>query len=193
MSAIGKALEHTDANLRAEIRELGRLLGETIAGLEGDDALQLVEYIRNEVRDDPEAATRVLESVSLDDAIRLARSFSMYFHLANVAEQVYRGRELAVERVEDGGPLALAARRIAESGMDPEAAAQAIRRINAEPVFTAHPTEAARRSVLLKLLRLASVLDTPPSPRRERRLRESIHLLWQTDELRLEQIGRAHV
>ncbi len=186
MSAIGKALEHTDANLRAEIRELGRLLGETIAGLEGEDALQLVEYIRNEVREDPEAATRVLESVSLEDAIRLARSFSMYFHLANVAEQVYRGRELATERAEDGGPLALAARRIAESGMDPEAAAAAIRRINAEPVFTAHPTEAARRSVLLKLLRLASVLDTPASPRRERRLRESIHLLWQTDELRLE-------
>ena len=186
MSAIDEALEHTDANLRAEIRELGRLLGETIAGLEGQQTLQLVEYIRNEVRENPEQATQVLENVDLQDAIRLARSFSMYFHLANVAEQVYRARELAAARADDGGPLALAARRIAASGMAPADVEQGLLRINAEPVFTAHPTEAARRSVLLKLLRVANVLDQPISKRRERRLRESIHLLWQTDELRLE-------
>jgi phosphoenolpyruvate carboxylase len=72
------------------------------------------------------------------------------------------------------------------AGVDPAEATAALRRVQAEPVFTAHPTEAARRSVLLKLLRLASVLDTPDSDRRQRQLRESIHLLWQTDELRLE-------
>ena len=186
MSALGNALEHTDARLRAEIRELGRLLGETIAGLEGQQTLDLVEFIRNEVRADPENATKVLESIELEDAIRLARSFSMYFHLANVAEQVFRSHEVATARADDAGPLALAAQRVAAAGVPRDEVSAALRRINAEPVFTAHPTEAARRSTLLRLLQLASVLDMPASPRRERRLRESIHLLWQTDELRLE-------
>ena len=186
MSALHNHLEHTNSDLRAEIRRLGRLLGETIAGLEGEAALDLVELIRNEVRDDPAGATSRLEEVSLEDAIRLARAFSMYFHLANVAEQVFRARELADDRLQDGGPLAVVAQKVRAAGVDPAEATDALRRVHAEPVFTAHPTEAARRSVLLKLLRLASVLDTPISDRRERQLRESIHLLWQTDELRLE-------
>ena len=183
---MNNALEHTNSELRAEIRRLGRLLGETIAGLEGDDALALVERIRTEVREDPARATEILEQVSLEDAIKLSRAFSMYFHLANVAEQVYRARELAELRVAEGGPLAVAARRVKSAGIDPGVAAFELSRVNARPVFTAHPTEAARRSVLLKLLRLAQVLDLPESDRREHRLRESIHLLWQTDELRLE-------
>lgn len=180
------AMEHTNSDLRAEIRRLGRLLGETIAGLEGDDALELVERIRTVVREDPARATEILEAVSLENAIKLARAFSMYFHLANVAEQVYRARELAEVRLAEGGPLAVAARRVKSTGKDPAVAASELARVNARPVFTAHPTEAARRSVLLKLLRLAQVLDLPESERREHRLRESIHLLWQTDELRLE-------
>ena len=186
MSALHNHLEHTNSDLRAEIRRLGRLLGETIAGLEGEAALELVELIRNEVRDNPEGATSRLEQVTLEDAIRLARAFSMYFHLANVAEQVYRARELADNRLQDGGPLAVVAQKVRAAGIDAAEASDALSRVHAEPVFTAHPTEAARRSVLLKLLRLASVLDTPISDRRERQLRESIHLLWQTDELRLE-------
>jgi len=79
MSAMNNALEHTNSELRAEIRRLGRLLGETIAGLEGDDALALVERIRTEVREDPARATEILEQVSLEDAIKLSRAFSMYF------------------------------------------------------------------------------------------------------------------
>ena len=186
MSALQNPIEHTNADLRAEIRRLGVMLGDTIAGLEGPETLDLVEAIRTAVRENPAAATSRLEDISLDDAIRLARAFSMYFHLANVAEQVYRARELAEARVDDGGPLAVAARRIQAAGLEPGEAAQALARVNARPVFTAHPTEAARRSVLLKLRRLAEVLDLPESYRRTHRLREAIHLLWQTDELRLD-------
>ena len=179
------ALEHTNAELRGEIRTLGRLLGETIEVLEGNEMLTLVETVRREVRERPEEATRLLEGLELADAITLSRAFSAYFQLANVTEQVYRARELADARRDNGGPLDIAAQRIHAAGLDADTAAAALARVNARPVFTAHPTEAARRSVLLKLLRLAELIDSPASDRRERRLREAIQLLWQTDELRL--------
>lgn len=85
MSALQNPIEHTNADLRAEIRRLGVMLGDTIAGLEGPETLDLVEAIRTAVRENPAAATSRLEDISLEDAIRLARAFSMYFHLANVA------------------------------------------------------------------------------------------------------------
>src|SRR5450830_1319307 len=55
------------------------------------------------------------------------------------------------------------------------------------PVFTAHPTEAARRSILGKLGQVARLLDQEASPTQSRRLAETVDLLWQTDELRLGQ------
>ena len=61
-----------------------------------------------------------------------------------------------------------------------------ISELNIRPVFTAHPTEAARRSVLYKLGEIAALLDTPKSPTQDERLAEAVDLLWQTDELRLD-------
>ena len=57
--------------------------------------------------------------------------------------------------------------------------------LDIRPVFTAHPTEAARRSILGKLGEIASLLDTPKTVTQEERLAETVDLLWQTDELRL--------
>jgi phosphoenolpyruvate carboxylase len=57
--------------------------------------------------------------------------------------------------------------------------------MSVRPVFTAHPTEAARRSVLNKLGSIADLLDDPRNPSQQERLAETVDLLWQTDELRL--------
>ncbi len=180
-----------DLELRADIRRLGDHLGSSLVRQEGPELLALVEQVRGLVRTDPVAAAALLESVDLGTAIRLARAFSTYFHLANVAEQVHRGRGVRQRRLTEGGRLAEVGRRIAgqvESGhLDVEEVRAAVGKLAARPVFTAHPTEAARRSVLVKLRRVGDLLDAAPevAVRADRQIAELVDLLWQTDELRL--------
>src|SRR5919109_1618573 len=164
------------AHLRRDIRELGVLLGRTLVRQEGARLLELVEEVRH-----------------------LIRTFTTYFHLASVAEQVHRGRELAAIRRRQGTWLSQAIERIAASGIPSSELAAEVGRLAVRPVFTAHPTEAARRTVLAKLRRIGALLDdwqrampadgaeadAAAEKRVRARLEELIDLLWQTDELRI--------
>lgn len=186
----------SDAALRADIRRLGNLLGQTLARQEGRPLLDLVEEIRALVRTDAEAAARRLAEMDVTTGTKLARAFSTYFHLANITEQVHRSRELRRQRARHGGWLDQAARLIAERGVPAHEVAAAAQKLAVRPVFTAHPTEAARRSILSKLRAIADELDaeatekilydTPDATPANRRLAELLDLLWQTDELRLD-------
>src|SRR3954454_21643093 len=147
----------TDAGLRRDIRTLGTLLGETLVRQEGTGLLELVEHVRTLMRTDRDAAAGVLALLDTDSATRLVRAFSTYFYLVNVAEQVHRGRELAAIRVADGTWLSQAIDRIQAAGHTPDEVAEDVPHINLRPVFTAHPTEAARRSVLTKMRRIAAL------------------------------------
>ncbi|MEU3451655.1 phosphoenolpyruvate carboxylase [Streptomyces thermolilacinus] len=175
------------AELRADIRRLGDLLGETLVRQEGPELLELVEKVRRLTREDGEAAAELLGDTDLETAARLVRAFSTYFHLANVTEQVHRGREMRTRRAAEGGLLARTADMLKDG--DAEHVRETIRNLNVRPVFTAHPTEAARRSVLNKLRRIAALLDEPVTAadrrRHDLRLAENIDLIWQTDELRV--------
>ncbi|MEY3277871.1 MAG: hypothetical protein RLZZ426_357, partial [Actinomycetota bacterium] len=113
------ASNESDLALRAEIRRLGVILGQTLAEVEGQELLDRVEHVRQAVREDPDGAAATLNSLELEDAIRLARAFSTYFNLANVAEQVFRARELAADRQATGGALVRAAHRISAAGLPP--------------------------------------------------------------------------
>ena len=144
-----------DAALRADIRRIGTLLGQTLARQEGKPLLDLVEEVRALVRADAPAAAERLAALDVTTGTKLARAFSTYFHLANITEQVHRARDLQRRRARDGGWLDQAAKRIAEQGVPAEEIAAAARRLAVRPVFTAHPTEAARRSILSKLRQLA--------------------------------------
>ncbi|MFE9248779.1 phosphoenolpyruvate carboxylase [Streptomyces sp. NPDC007088] len=175
------------AELRADIRRLGDLLGETLVRQEGPELLELVERVRALTRSDGEAAARLLGDTELETAAKLVRAFSTYFHLANITEQVHRGRELRAHRASEGSLLARTADRLKDA--DPEHLRDTVAHLNVRPVFTAHPTEAARRSVLNKLRRIAELLETPVTEadrrRYDARLAENIDLVWQTDELRV--------
>jgi phosphoenolpyruvate carboxylase len=186
-----------DAALRADIRRLGMLLGQALARQEGQQLLDLVEEVRGLVRSDAEAAFARLAQLDVGTATDLARAFSTYFHLANVTEQVHRARELRRQRAAEGGWLDQTARLIRDADLSPVEIAAALDRLAIRPVFTAHPTEAARRSILSKLRAIADELDglaartalTGPDPhdaaRVDDRIAELIDTLWQTDELRV--------
>ncbi|MGP4112218.1 phosphoenolpyruvate carboxylase [Streptomyces sp. 4N509B] len=173
--------------MRADIRRLGDLLGETLVRQDGSELLDLVERVRALTRSDGEAAAALLAETDLVTAAKLVRAFSTYFHLANVTEQVHRGRALRERRAAEGGALSRTADMLKDA--DPAHLRQTVSHLGVRPVFTAHPTEAARRSVLTKLRKIAELLDHPEAVtdrrRTDLRLAENIDLIWQTDELRV--------
>ena len=161
--------DSAQAALRADVRRLGNLLGESLVRQEGQELLDLVEQVRRLSRGDSGGdgdLAALLEDVDVDTAARLVRAFGTYFHLANVTEQVHRAREMRAERAGKGGWLAQTTERIRASGLDAAEVAALVARIAVRPVFTAHPTEAARRSILSKRRRVAELLDAEDDPRR---------------------------
>ena len=180
-----------DAILRSDVRKLGDLLGQSLVRQEGQELLDLVESVRKAVREG--GGTEILEKLSVEDSVQLVRAFSTYFHLANVAEQVHRARVLAQSRAAGGSWLSRAIDKIEDAykAQTPghtfthAELEQWIGELMVRPVFTAHPTEAARRSILNKLGEVAKLLDQDLNPRQHERLAETVDLLWQTDELRL--------
>ena len=191
MSEIAAGNE-SDLRLRTNIRLLGDLLGHTLVRQEGPELLDLVEKVRALIRDDPTVAAQILGELDLESATLLARSFSIYFDLANIAEQVERTHDVLDAYVSSGSPLA----KVVTEALSPESlpiytledVAQIASNMSVRPVFTAHPTEAARRSVLIKLRKIADTLmdQRVSDATQTARLAELIDLLWQTDELRLE-------
>ena len=188
--------EQRHDELRADIRRLGNQLGETIQRNVSDEFLELVEKVRSLARETREGNTdsraalgSLIEGLSEVDAILLVRAFTIYFHLANVAEQVHRVEELRL-KTEGNGELYDTFARGDEAGVDAETWTEQLSNVEYRPVFTAHPTEASRRSVLEKRAEIADLLGSremataASQARIAARTGEIIDLLWLSDELR---------
>ncbi|NBU92985.1 MAG: phosphoenolpyruvate carboxylase [Actinobacteria bacterium] len=175
--------------LRNDVRKLGDLLGETLVRQEGAELLNLVEKVRLAVREGK--AEQALTDLSVEKIASLVRAFSTYFNLANVAEQVDRVKILAQAKDSRGTWIGKAVSNIEAALNNQDFSLSDLQNwlsnFSVKPVFTAHPTEAARRSVLSKLTTISVLLDQSESEIRNTRLAEAIDLLWQTDELRLGQ------
>ncbi len=184
-----------DDLLRADIRRLGTQLGESLTRQHGAGLLELVERVRalsKQARVEAAAEApdldRILDGLALEDTIRLVRAFSAYFYLANVAEQSHRVGNLVM--LDDRRTFAATVDRVLEAGLDPALVAEVVTRLELRPVFTAHPTEAARRTLLTKLRRISDLLEQRgrgpewDHDRLDRRIAELIDQIWQTDELR---------
>ncbi len=190
-SAIGNFAKD-NAGLRSDVRQLGDLLGQTLLRQEGPELLNLVEQVRKAIREGD--GVELLAALSVEESVELVRAFSTYFHLANVAEQVHRSRVLADVRAEGGSWLTRAVDKIQVAlkaqipghEITQDEIQKWVNELMVRPVFTAHPTEAARRSILSKLGSIAQLLDQSKGPAQSERLAEAIDLLWQTDELRLD-------
>ena len=184
--AMSSPADNTD--LRNDVRRLADLLGQTLARQEGDELLSLVESVRLAVRQGEQ--DQILSKLTDTQTISLVRAFGHFFNLANVAEQVNRSKVLADEKNATGSWLSravdniLAAQKISKD-FDQKDLQTWIDNFSVRPVFTAHPTEAARRSVLGKMTTISELLQQPDSQTQTKRLAETIDLLWQTDELRL--------
>lgn len=190
-------LDALDAALRSDIRRLGAQLGNALVRQHGQQLLDRVERVRaiaRELRRDQastEELVAALDDVDLVDAIHLVRAFTVYFHLANTAEQVHRIDELKTARTQDRRfPETVA--RLQSLGHDDDAIVEAAARLDLRPVFTAHPTEASRRSILDKLAEIATLIEQRADGRAgvtehrriDRRVDELVDAIWLTDELR---------
>jgi phosphoenolpyruvate carboxylase len=191
--------------MRRDVRVLGEILGQVISESGGKDLLDDVEDLRHRVI----AARRLPEgrATAADDKITalvagwplaraeaVARAYTVYFHLANLAEEHQRIRTLR-ERDAGGEPvresLAAAVATLGES-LGTRKRAELLAVLEVHPVLTAHPTEARRRAVTEALRRIGTQLDALDDSGRGaaaraetvRRLHEEIDLLWRTSALR---------
>ncbi len=202
---MSRADQSKDAPLRADIRRLGDLLGETLKRLGGERLFETEENVRalcKQLRGEHSAANdrklkRLLQRLSLDETIGVIRAFSVYFQLVNIAEQHHRIRrkrfyELHTPDQPQRGSLAETLRRLRRESADAKELQQVIDRLEIAPVMTAHPTEAARRTLLEKHRRIADLLaafDAENLASRQRaelqaRLATEVESVWQTDEVR---------
>ena len=140
------AIGNDGAGLRADVRKLGDLLGESLVRQEGQELLELVEAVRKAGKDG--GGDELLSTLSIEQSVQLVRAFSTYFNLANVAEQVHRARVLADARAQGGSWMAKAVDKIAAAQsaklagheFSTEDVTRWINELVVRPVFTAHPT-----------------------------------------------------
>ena len=180
----------------ADIRYLGKLLGDVIRVYGGTELFQRIENIRASSVDrhrgiaDSSALTRGLEALNLDDTLSFVRGFMLFSMLANLAED--RQGKLN----ESGSDIATALQQLAEEGISTERAAQLLDKALIVPVLTAHPTEVMRKSMIDHRNRIAELMrhrdlgrhESPEGDTIEAAILRQIALLWQTRPLRRERL-----
>ena len=194
--------------MRDDIRLLGRLLGDTVRDQEGNASFELVERVRQSAiafhRDENVQARRelerILDGLSREQTMVVARAFSYFSHLANLAEDLHNSRRKRQSDIKGeppaDGSLVGALDRVAAAGVSLETLSGFFRDGVVVPVLTAHPTEVQRKSVRDLEMQLEQLLQARERTRltpqeqaaNDESIRRAVLSLWQTRMLRLEKL-----
>jgi len=188
-------------SVRQDVRELGELLGDAVERHASSAAFEAVEDARTAAIDyrrgetaSREALQRIVESNDEDVNASVARAFTTYFELVNLAEERERVRSL--REGEDAGTLAdglpAAVETLADQGASADDVADVLDAVRVVPTFTAHPTEARRKTVKATLVRVTDLLEELDQHRlteREQanklaRLGALVESVWTTKQVR---------
>ncbi|MQT77682.1 phosphoenolpyruvate carboxylase, partial [Pseudomonas helleri] len=188
-----------DARLRDDVHLLGELLGNTIRDQYGDAFLAKIERIRQGAKDDRhgtpgEELSAILDALSDNEVLPVARAFNQFLNLANIAEQyqlIHRRGDDQPQPFESQVLPTLLNRLLAE-GHDAHSLAQQLSGLEIELVLTAHPTEVTRRTLIQKYDAIAEQLAAQDHRdltlaeklRIEERLQRLIAEAWHTEEIR---------
>jgi len=209
-----------DLPLRRDVRSLGTLLGRVLVEQCGESLLGVVEELRRifiqhretqpqggSPADTPinfkdpllHQARNIISSLTVEEAHRVTKAFAIYFELTNLAETTHRKRRRRAAKLHPEQPALEGSfrgtlKRMRTAGYSVDQAMAVLRKIRVVPVFTAHPTEVARRTVLLKRRRVAKQLERldrlpltdADASRFESLIFAEVTALWQTDEVRLQ-------
>lgn len=193
-----------DPKLRRDVRELSTMLGAALTNQEGEGLFQTVEKIRLMTKSFRRKPTKrglaqlesFAHSLSPQMAHRVVRAFHVYFLLANAADEAHRirARSVVTDRPEVGlaTPMKMSLASLKGRKSVRRAAKTFVQEASICPVFTAHPTEATRQTILQKLSRITQLIldkdrvEHNPLEREKvgDELAAQIALLWQTSELR---------
>ena len=197
------------APLRSEVRELGAALGRVITQIEGRGTFDTVELLRRLAKarrageaDAERQLGRAIAGLEPEAAFNQAMAFTLYFELVNLAEENFRVTLLRRRRVahalgsDDGRPIResidAAVTELKAAGVEPPEMQRLVDSLGIELVFTAHPTETKRRTLLAKLRRLSRILRARSQPEstpdtavlEAETLEREIAALWLTDRSR---------
>ncbi|MBZ0201076.1 MAG: phosphoenolpyruvate carboxylase [Ignavibacteriaceae bacterium] len=197
-----------DKPLKLDIKELGIMLGNVIIAQEDRKLFVVVEQLRSltkEFRIDASPKSRgklkkIINSFSIEEAYKVVRAFSIYFILINAAYEVHQIRRQRAQLFKDDklqkGSIAEAILLLKKEGLTKEQVEDILNSIDIVPIFTAHPTEATRQTILRKILTISELLikkERLKSTRNEleeikTQLQTEITLLWQSNEIRFHKV-----
>ena len=187
------------AALRANVGMLGQLLGKSIKDHQGQAFLDKIETIRQLAKSsrkgnesDRERLLETLRTLSDDELLPVARAFSQFLNLANVAEQFHTISRRCEEQECTPDPLEQMFAKLKASNLSQEAIIQAVRELDIDLVLTAHPTEVTRRTLIHKHVQLNDCLealelsDLLPRERDKilNRIEQLVNQAWHTNEIR---------
>lgn len=177
--------------LRNDVRMLGECLGSTIKKHLGEEFFQKIERIRHlakEGRKDGAEDEKLLEELSElsdDEVLPVARSFTQFLNLANIAEEFHRIRQQEVVVLDSKDSFSSLLHRLKSEGIDDDTIVNTLAEMNVELVLTAHPTEINRRTLIQKYNAITECLRANEKGRRcKHRLDQLISQIWHTNEIR---------